>query len=79
MLKILKATSVWLIGLSVVAALAVGTRTAFARPVSAMCTDDGWVHLGSCTSNMDCYNKCAVVHGPDVVGHCDGGCCLCLF
>ena len=72
-----------LVALLVVAALALGTATAVARPVTMACQNDGWVFLGSCSSQSVCQTKCDDVHGVgQSTGVCPGapnGCCHCLF
>lgn len=82
MLKPLKAISMWAFALFVALALAVGAKSALAQPVTMDCLNDGWVHLGSCTSAGECTTNCQAIHGQDAVGHCPGapnGCCTCLF
>lgn len=75
----LKLASGAVFALLVAGALTLGARTAFAQPVSRDCPNDGWVWLGSCVTQGECQGKCEIVHGPDVVGQCVGGCCRCLF
>ena len=82
MSKWLKAVSLSAFGFLVAVALAVGAQSAFARSVTMDCPNDGWVHLGSCSSTSQCDAACKAIHGPDAVGHCPGapnGCCTCLF
>jgi hypothetical protein len=82
MSKWLKAVSVWLFGILVAAALAVGTRSAFAQSVTLTCPDDGNGRLGSCANQAECKDKCDAVHGVgNSIAHCSGtpGCCTCLF
>lgn len=84
MSKWLKGVSMWVFGLLVAAALAVGTRSAFAQPVTMTCPDDGYTRLGSCASQGECQAKCDAVHQPpgSSQGVCSGapnGCCHCLI
>jgi hypothetical protein len=82
MSTVLKLASLWLLGLFVAAALAVGTRGALAQPVTLTCPDDGNGRLGSCVDQAECMDKCDAVHGVGMsIPHCSGtpGCCTCLF
>ncbi len=84
MSKWLKAVSISAFGLLVAVALTIGTQSAFARQVTMDCPNDGWVRLGSCTSQSECQAKCDAVHLPagSSQGVCSGapnGCCHCLF
>jgi hypothetical protein len=82
MSKWLKAVSVSAFGLLVAGALTVGAQSAFARPVTMDCPNDGVAFLGSCADNAECQAKCDAVHGMgNSIGRCSGtpGCCRCLY
>jgi len=82
MSKVLKAASLWLLGLFVAVALAVGTRGALAQSATLDCPYDGQGRLGSCANQTECTAKCDAVHGVgNSMARCSGtpGCCTCLF
>ena len=79
MSKWLKAVSFFAFSLLVAVALAVGTRSAFARSVVTTCPYDPPRYLGSCSSQTECDQACKSANGSESQGRCIGGCCQCLF
>jgi hypothetical protein len=64
-------------GLALAGSLTFGVTSAFAEANTIPCRWDPITHLGACSTEQECDNRCIAYGGFD--GECAMGCCHCAY